>query len=255
MSIKIDIYSDTHLDAWARKWGFSNEELRDKLLSILTRQKVGDYAIFAGDAGNGMTYYELFNDILGFVYGDDNVFSVIGNHEPYGEDWDANDPRFTEVRSVKWEGIRVIGACLWTNCREDHASLALASRYINDWFQIPCLKDSSTNGHWRKPRDWFRTTVLRLYREKADVVVTHFAPLKESEHEKYKDNLLNPYFVNDIPDLVDEISPSVWVHGHTHSEFDYKFNDTRVVCSPFGYPGENFGSLDDMKPKTIEVSK
>jgi len=28
----------------------------------------------------------------------------------------------------------------------------------------------------------------------------------------------------------------LWLHGHTHNNFDYNVNGTRVVCNPMGYP-------------------
>ena len=37
-------------------------------------------------------------------------------------------------------------------------------------------------------------------------------------------------------ELTDNIK--LWVHGHTHDEFDYKIGITRVVCNPRGYPKE-----------------
>ena len=31
---------------------------------------------------------------------------------------------------------------------------------------------------------------------------------------------------------------ALWIHGHTHTRFDYRVRGTRVVCNPRGYPGE-----------------
>ena len=28
----------------------------------------------------------------------------------------------------------------------------------------------------------------------------------------------------------------LWIHGHTHNNFDYEVNGTRVVCNPRGDP-------------------
>ena len=30
----------------------------------------------------------------------------------------------------------------------------------------------------------------------------------------------------------------LWIHGHTHDSFDYRLNETRVVCNPRGYATE-----------------
>jgi hypothetical protein len=32
-----------------------------------------------------------------------------------------------------------------------------------------------------------------------------------------------------------------WIHGHTHTHFDYKIGECRVICNPRGYPNENTG--------------
>lgn len=70
------------------------------------------------------------------------------------------------------------------------------------------------------------------------VVITHFVPSPQSIHPMYENNVLNPYFVTDCRELM---TPSVdlWIHGHTHSSFDYMEGQTRVVCNPRGYGDEN----------------
>ena len=34
---------------------------------------------------------------------------------------------------------------------------------------------------------------------------------------------------------------ALWIHGHTHTAFDYDVRGTRVVCNPRGYPHETTG--------------
>ena len=38
---------------------------------------------------------------------------------------------------------------------------------------------------------------------------------------------------------------ALWIHGHTHTFFDYVVSGTRVVCNPRGYPGEPTGFVAD----------
>jgi hypothetical protein len=38
---------------------------------------------------------------------------------------------------------------------------------------------------------------------------------------------------------------ALWVHGHTHSSFDYLLNGTRVVCNPRGYPLRRQGGFEN----------
>jgi hypothetical protein len=75
------------------------------------------------------------------------------------------------------------------------------------------------------------------------VVVSHFAPSFKSIHPKYGDVgiLKNRYYANDLDDFIDNVVPfnTIWVHGHTHTSFDYnlefKSKRVRVICNPRGY--------------------
>ena len=39
----------------------------------------------------------------------------------------------------------------------------------------------------------------------------------------------------------------LWVHGHTHSSFDYNIHGTRVVCNPRGYEDH------DLNPEYYDI--
>ena len=47
----------------------------------------------------------------------------------------------------------------------------------------------------------------------------------------------------------------LWIHGHTHHEFDYMVGDTRVVCNPRGYVGYERDSqeIEPYFPQVVEV--
>ena len=38
---------------------------------------------------------------------------------------------------------------------------------------------------------------------------------------------------------------AVWIHGHTHTSFDYRIQGTRVVCNPRGYPLRRQGGFEN----------
>lgn len=69
----------------------------------------------------------------------------------------------------------------------------------------------------------------------ADVVVTHNAPSMKSLAPQFIGSRNNPFFVNDWSDVIEEVNPKLWIHGHTHNSFDYKEYNTRVICNPIGY--------------------
>ena len=71
------------------------------------------------------------------------------------------------------------------------------------------------------------------------VVITHFAPHTGSIAPAFAGHPANPGFIVPMDDLMGKAK--LWLHGHTHTAFDYDVNGTRVVSNPRGYPGETTG--------------
>ena len=89
---------------------------------------------------------------------------------------------------------------------------------------------------------------------KVDVVITHFPPTPEAiDQELYANDHNNPYFINDTEPLVEYFGAKLWVSGHTHSPFDYRVGQTRVIGNPRGYPGEEPRTGFSVM-KTVKVS-
>jgi Icc-related predicted phosphoesterase len=70
------------------------------------------------------------------------------------------------------------------------------------------------------------------------VVVGHHCPSESSVADVYKGNLLNAAFRSRLDAFIEQ-RPQIqlWLHGHTHYNFDYEIGTTRVVCNPRGYVG------------------
>jgi predicted phosphodiesterase len=84
-----------------------------------------------------------------------------------------------------------------------------------------------------RARAWLESELAKPFGGKT-IVVTHHAPHRLSLAERYADDLVSAGFVNHLPTLVR--SPvALWIHGHTHTAFDYTVDGTRVVCNPRGY--------------------
>ena len=77
---------------------------------------------------------------------------------------------------------------------------------------------------------------LRNITNPQSVIITHFLPSWQSVDPQYAGAELNHVFVVDMERLISEDKPPLWIHGHTHTPFDYRFKNTRIVCSPLGYP-------------------
>ena len=85
------------------------------------------------------------------------------------------------------------------------------------------------------------------------IVVGHHCPSELSVAEVYKGNLLNAAFRSSLDEFI-ESRPQIrlWLHGHTHYNFNYWIGETRVVCNPRGYVGHE-SIADWFKLQYIEV--
>jgi predicted phosphodiesterase len=239
--MRLRIMSDLHLEFHA--------DAGRSLIETLDPSHI-DALILAGDlatVGGMSDALERICDLF------PKVIYVHGNHEFYN----SSRPRVMEIMkkvisrlpNLIWleKGIaelgdhRILGAPLWFR-RNDKAP-----KYeMNDFNLIEDFED------WVYKEN--RQTINFFRRELApkDIVVTHHLPSKRSISPKYKDDPLNAYFFCDLEKLIIERRPAVWVHGHTHTSFDYQIGPTRIVCNPFGYAGQEQNAQFDMD-KIIEL--
>jgi predicted phosphodiesterase len=202
------------------------------------------------------------------------VIYVPGNHEFYDEEMEAQlmamrqAAQGTNVHvlsrdAVVIDGVRFLGTTLWTDFelpvagRSDISrALEVANRDVVD-FQVIEVADPSIPRHrgddvvrrrlcaqdtlamHRVDREWLRRE-LEANSAGPTVVVTHHAPSRGSVAKKYASDWVTPSFVSDLPyDLFDgneqRAGPLLWVHGHTHTAFDYQVGQCRVVSNPRGY--------------------
>ncbi|ALP63434.1 metallophosphoesterase [Paraburkholderia caribensis] len=178
---------------------------------------------------------------------------------------------------------RVLGTTLWTdfdlygNDEASHAaSIAAAERVMLDYrglIQVTwtagndlgvqgTLQDNTprnltpadTIALHRRARAWLEAELTKPFAGRT-IVVTHHAPHRRSLAERYADDVVSAGFVNDLPSLV-RAPVTLWVHGHTHTAFDYVENSTRVVCNPRGYLDRRTRALENAAfawDKVVEV--
>lgn len=209
------------------------------------------------------------------------VVAVAGNHEYYGQVYrDALDDvrakrhlypdvHFLENEEVVIDGVRFLGATLWTDFdlyERQRESMKVAYAYMNDYKTIMYtlnppvrLTPQHTLDFHLESRRWLEEALTRPFDGKS-VVVSHTCPHPLSIHERYMGDQLNPSFTSDLGDVISRFEPEAWIHGHTHSSFDYVVpgTRTRVVCNPRGYVRQtNWGysveNMDYARYKVFEI--
>lgn len=78
------------------------------------------------------------------------------------------------------------------------------------------------------------------------VVVTHHAPASRSVADRFRRDLVSAAFASAHDEFVKRSRAKLWIHGHTHASFDYLCGNTRVLCNPLGYLGEQTGFRPDL---------
>lgn len=187
---------------------------------------------------------------------------VPGNHEFYGAELHGIraelkrraggrihvlDNDSIEIRGEA-ESVRFIGSTLWTDYAlfGAGAEMAFAMREAKycllDHERIRCAPQprftpSQALGQHRESVVWLTGELAKPYAGKT-VVVTHHLPSMLSVADRFKGQPLSAAFASNLDHLVERAD--LWIHGHTHDNFDYRLGKCRVVCNPRGYVRERY---------------
>ena len=242
--MKLDIISDIHLE-------FFGDQGAEFTASWIPEAPV---LVLAGDVGDARWWREGLRHLQTLCEHYEQVLFVAGNHDYYGtylEDTDARLRRVEEqIENFRWleqekieiDGVKFAGCTLWF--KEDPAG-QIYEKWMNDFNLIEGLR------HEVYHRNRMSQEFLRNLRD-TNVVITHHMPSHLSVAEIYEDNPLTRYFLCAVDDVILDLQPKLWVHGHTHVPCDYRLGDTRVVCNPKGYPEER-GLDRPYGPVTVEI--
>lgn len=283
--MKVSIASDLHLE-------FQDVELENKDNSevlilagdIMVAQDVRRYPFNDTRLDNGSkvqkrswAYQRFFREVVDRWK---HVIYVAGNHEHYEGVFNRTDEIIRENLAhigsnvhylhndcLHVDDVVFVGGTLWTDLnRYDSLTAFHLSRMMNDNTMIRCYGVDGRQGNYRKlqPRDTLgchhKTTqylkfIASEHRDKKLVVVSHHAPTFQSISPHYRgDHLMNGGYASDLSDLIlDNENIKLWVHGHTHDDFDYMVGDhTRVICNPRGYAKYEVRT-ETFEIKTVEV--
>jgi len=249
--MKLKIASDIHLENYV-----AGQPLPD-----LGR---GDILVLAGDIlcarhfktdGYLHTLYDTFLNDCSKNF--NQVLYVLGNHSFYGYNYEGTIKTIRENLpdnfhlldndTVKIGDWNFVGFTLWTNFRNGNPiEMMDAEQYMNDYKVIRIgsnyrkLRAQDTLNFHLESRDYLLKQLETL---KENVfVISHHAPSYRSVADKFKTSSCNSAYCSDLDALI-MIHPQIkyFVHGHTHTPFDYMIEGCRVICNPMGYPDESTG--------------
>lgn len=245
--MKLYILSDLHLEC----------------SPILLEKTDADIVILAGDIrpGSGGVKWAKYNFDVPVLY-------VPGNHEYYNPVW-TMDELLCEMRyesegsnvtvldrdSVELGGVRFIGTTLWTDLHGNPFGGIECGVISSDTGNIRVADGEGLTSRVAQPlfeqnRNWLKGELAQPFDGKT-VVITHHAPSGNSLHPQYAGNPWNSCFITEMESFMGD-DVDLWVHGHTHNNFDYKVNATRVICNPRGYP-HPFGGWENREFKEAMV--
>ncbi|PZQ14430.1 MAG: metallophosphoesterase [Ancylobacter novellus] len=146
-------------------------------------------------------------------------------------------------------GVRFVGATLWTDYalyapphegKNRDEAVAWAIRWAEGTSPdaMNGLKPLDLRARHKRSRA-FIAAALATPHDGPTVVVTHHAPHPESVPERFRWQVNSSAYASDLTSVIEAGRPDLWVHGHMHDGCDYLAGDTRVLCNPRGFPGEN----------------
>ena len=234
--MRIQVYSDIHLEHAPFSPPGSN----------------ADVVVLAGDIGNGTAGIEWARATFRAP-----VLYLAGNHEYYEGEFESVNKamraaagggvELLDCTRVVVGGALFLGCTLWTDyslVRESERSAVIeeARQRSPDYQKIRfggrAFEPEDSVALCARHRVWLAAALEEPFPGKT-VVITHFAPHRRSIAPAYANHLANPGFVLDLEEQMGRAA--LWIHGHTHTFFDYRVRGTRVVCNPRGNPGEQTG--------------
>ncbi len=258
--MKIALYSDCHT------------EMRQDFPWFPNIVEGVDVIVLAGDIGVGGQAI-VWIEALSVLHPSIDIIFVAGNHEYYRTHLHeqieryrahfANNPKihFLENASVLIRGIRFLGCTLWTDFKalgEERSKIPdTVFQYLADFHLIEIAES-----RFIRPEDmasmqkesvyWLREELKAEFKGKT-VVITHFPPTNDLFHGIIGDNVIAPYFLNDLENVIQEYCPVLWCYGHNHWNADKQVGNTRVVSNQLGYPSEDSNLIGFKERFALEI--
>ncbi|TMG92640.1 MAG: hypothetical protein E6H72_06530 [Betaproteobacteria bacterium] len=217
-----------------------------------------DAIVLAGDIGNGAAGIDWARETFRGP-----VLYLAGNHEYYEGEFEAVQEameaaarklavELLDCSEIVLDGVRFLGCTLWTDYslapQKERPAVIESARKLNPDYQLirygsRAFAPEDAIALCARHRAWLAAALAAPFTGKT-VVITHFAPHPLSIAPAFVGHRANPGFVVDLGEAMG--SAALWIHGHTHTFFDYRAGGTRVICNPRGYPDEATGFRPDL---------
>jgi predicted phosphohydrolase len=239
--MRILVFSDLHLESEAARNRFSLPDNLDFDIAVLA----GDIHSYThGVHWAGKTLRKPAVYVAGNrEFYDAPLHSMASNMKKVAAEYPG--VHVLENDTVVIDGVRFIGATLWTDFRlsgTDDAGIAAAMRAARE-----TIVDFSTirfeSGKLMTPEDsvhLFRTSAAYIAEELdkpfagKTVVVTHYPPSRQSLPQRLRSDVLGASFASDLEHLAAKVD-GAWIHGHSHFSCNYRIGECQVICNPRGY--------------------
>lgn len=250
---RILVWSDLHFDAYRGMHPIIGRQMPDHDILVVAGDVCENPALaveIVGSLTTGPVILTLGNhEALNWVVGE-------GNNETVGLARRAAAGTHVHVLErdiIEIDGVRFVGGTLWSDFRAGGEGQPLGMLRAQQAMRDHHEALVADGGGLRRflPSDALaiheqtRAMLEAVFHQETilpTVMVTHHAPSLRSISKGYEGDVLNGAFVSNLDHLFDlPFAPSIAIHGHVHQRHDYRLGNSRVVCNPLGYPGENTG--------------
>ena len=233
----IQYLSDLHLE-------FGSHHILDKI-----KQCDSDIVVLAGDTDNSKNIISSIK----WIYSELNkhMIVIMGNHEYYHSTKQSVDLKLDEafkdhrhihvLNDDVWEydGVVFVGSTGWWAQFPTKEAL----NTMNDFKLIHDIVPANYGVDWGEDSYKFFNLNLKKHDSrltknsgKKVVCISHNGPSSRSISKEFEGDPLNSCFVFSWGQtMMLWHKPKIWIHGHIHDSKDYTFDDTKVLCNPFGY--------------------
>lgn len=178
---------------------------------------------------------------------------------------------FLDGNIVEVDGVKIGGCGLWYDGSyakkvfgyNDTRTLQLWKDNMNDANLIhgrdgnePGLNSSQGMYSYGKTKSYTFDPDLFFLKEKeklmkivydCDIFVSHIGPVvPPTIRTQYKTPCTGFYYFDGEHILWDERAPKIWVFGHTHDRYEFKVNNSWLLCNPLGYKSEQTSTEIDV---------